>query len=1011
LQSLPARDDNPGETGTSNTRFNGASGIAFDGTGRMFVSDKYNNRVQVYNVSGGTPVYTATIGTGTAGSGNGEFNNPWRIAVDGSNRLYVSDYGNQRVQQCTFVSSAWNCVTFTSGLTKPEGIAVDGSNNVYISETDSGRVLKCNSVGSCSDIVTFNPEYDVAVDSHGNIFGVDWNDMINKRDSNGWNAVTFVGVEGVPYLTDKYHYFQPRAVIDHSDNILILEGDGQRLIKLNSDGVAQWSIGVPGVNGSDNDHFSWPKDLVADPNGNIYVADANNDRIQKCASDGSGCSLFAGVSAEVGSDNQHFNWPSGLAMDPNGNIYVGDQSNHRVQKCTSSGVCTTFAGVTGESGADNMHFNGPSGIALDGSGNVYVADTWNNRVQRCSSTGICSTFAGVTGESNSDFAHFSEPWCVALDAQGRVYITDNWNNRVQVFSSNGAYLTTIGGAWGTQTGQFRASWGVALDSKGDVYIGNFWDSRIQKFALGVPGWKQANINGFGERWNTGVVALEVFNSQLYAGAANWNDGGRIWRTSDGSTWTAVSDPGFGSAYTNTNPAITDMIEFNGQLYASTDFGGIGGQIWRSPNGTVWTQVEDNGFSDTTNGGISAFAVFNNTLYAATDVRNTGATHGLEISRSSTGDSLSWTNVVPNGFNDNTNNKAVCGFAEFNGYLYASVENTAYGLEIWRTSDGEIWTQANVSGFGDTNNGETGGLAVLGGYLYSGTRNNTTGAQLWRSSNGITWTQVVDNGFGDNNNGKLESPFTFGGYLYAVTNNGVTGVEVWRSLNGTTWNQVNVDGFGDSNNATTVWSNGTVAFNNRLFIGTMNWANGGEIWQLLNQIYLPLVSGWNLVSFNLQPTSTAITDVLASIAGNYDLVYAWDASGAHAGAGNWMRYAPGIPGNTLSTLDETQGFWIRMTGEDTLEITGTAPTTTNISLSTTASGWNLVGYPSDENRGMPDALEAHGVEEYSLVYAYHADDTDTWKRYAPGVPGNDLLELAPGWGYWIKVSVEHTWTVP
>jgi hypothetical protein len=174
--------------------------------------------------------------------------------------------------------------------------------------------------------------------------------------------------------------------------------------------------------------------------------------------------------------------------------------------------------------------------------------------------------------------------------------------------------------------------------------------------------------------------------------------------------------------------------------------------------------------------------------------------------------------------------------------------------------------------------------------------------------------------------------------------------------------------------------------------------------------IPLLAGWNLVSFPLHPASTVITDVLSSLGSNYDLVYAWDASGGHAGAGNWMRYAPGIPGNTLATLDETQGFWIRITSEDTLEITGTAPTTTNISLPTNASGWNLVGYPSDENRSMPEALEMHGVTSYSLVYAYHANDADTWKRYAPGVPGNDLLEVAPAWGYWIKISATSSWDV-
>jgi hypothetical protein len=182
--------------------------------------------------------------------------------------------------------------------------------------------------------------------------------------------------------------------------------------------------------------------------------------------------------------------------------------------------------------------------------------------------------------------------------------------------------------------------------------------------------------------------------------------------------------------------------------------------------------------------------------------------------------------------------------------------------------------------------------------------------------------------------------------------------------------------------------------------------------------LPLVTGWNLVSFMVHPVSTGIEDALLSINGSYDLVYAWDATGANSTAGNWMRYAPGIPiGNTLSTLDETQGFWIHMSNPDELEITGTAPTK-SISLLTTAGGWNLVGYPLSGNQSLPEELNAHGVPitDFSLVYAYHANDTsdpwDPWKRYAVDVPiGNDLGELSPGWGYWVKVSVAHTWTLP
>jgi hypothetical protein len=180
--------------------------------------------------------------------------------------------------------------------------------------------------------------------------------------------------------------------------------------------------------------------------------------------------------------------------------------------------------------------------------------------------------------------------------------------------------------------------------------------------------------------------------------------------------------------------------------------------------------------------------------------------------------------------------------------------------------------------------------------------------------------------------------------------------------------------------------------------------------------IALVQGWNLVSFGLHPTSTAALDVLASIQGNYDMVYAYDASGAHSNNGNWMRYAPNVPGNSLSTLDETQGFWIHMTTADTLDIVGTVPTTTNISLSIGAGGWNLVGYPSDANHAVPDAFTSHGVptSDFTMVYAYRADDAtvppDPWKRYAVGVPGNDLPELLPGLGYWIFVSTNDTWQV-
>lgn len=179
--------------------------------------------------------------------------------------------------------------------------------------------------------------------------------------------------------------------------------------------------------------------------------------------------------------------------------------------------------------------------------------------------------------------------------------------------------------------------------------------------------------------------------------------------------------------------------------------------------------------------------------------------------------------------------------------------------------------------------------------------------------------------------------------------------------------------------------------------------------------IALVEGWNLVSFNLIPTSTVITSVLASVDGNYDLVYAWDSTVA---SDNWLKYDPtaALYSNNLTALLPTQGFWIHMTEADTLEVVGDAPTSTTIALNSTADGWNLVGFPAGTDGTLPGILTSHGVgaTDYSLLYSYRAaDSSDPWKLYdrTGESYANDLSALQPGWGYWIKVSSAQSWSLP
>ncbi len=175
----------------------------------------------------------------------------------------------------------------------------------------------------------------------------------------------------------------------------------------------------------------------------------------------------------------------------------------------------------------------------------------------------------------------------------------------------------------------------------------------------------------------------------------------------------------------------------------------------------------------------------------------------------------------------------------------------------------------------------------------------------------------------------------------------------------------------------------------------------------------LAAGWNLVSLNIQPTNTTVESVLASIDGSYDLVYGWDASGASSESGNWLIYDPAntTGTNTLTALTRSMGFWIKMNQADTLEINGEYNATTAINLSTSASGWNLVGFPSSTS--VDPAVSFDGITALSLIFEYDASTpANPWKVYDPSAPAfvSDLDLMRPDFGYWVFVTDTATWNV-
>jgi len=167
------------------------------------------------------------------------------------------------------------------------------------------------------------------------------------------------------------------------------------------------------------------------------------------------------------------------------------------------------------------------------------------------------------------------------------------------------------------------------------------------------------------------------------------------------------------------------------------------------------------------------------------------------------------------------------------------------------------------------------------------------------------------------------------------------------------------------------------------------------------IGIQLYTGWNLISLPLMPEDTSITSLLSSINGNYSIVWAYNASDT---ADHWKKYDPGAPfGNDLTTMEAGKGYWIMMTSNDTLFVTGDVPGSTDIILK---AGWNLIGYNSLVGQPIENAL-ASVSGNYSIIWAYDTSDTaDHWKKYDPGAPfGNDLANMEVGKGYWIMMTTD------
>jgi|GEM_PF-5870649 len=471
--------------------------VAVDNNGNVYIADYGNNRVRVVNAT--TGVITTVAGNGTQDFGGDDglasqskLNAPSGVLIDAQGNLIIADTYNQRIRKVNMNTSiittlAGTGVTgFLDGpvlqarLDVPQSLAADVNGNLYLSEYVNRRIRKIT--GTTITTVVGNGGYDgdgslateaslknpqgVAVDAIGNLYIAD---MLNQR------------IRKVDYLTK---------------NILTIAGDGSN--QYGGDGGL-----------ASNAQLYWPRTIVLDKDENLFIADAANHRVRKIDKitgiittvAGNGSPSYQGDGG-LATNASIYN-PIGLAFDSQGNLYIADTNNNCIRKVAKgTGIITTVAGngTVGFSGDDDVataaQFNSPHRIAFDTNDNLYIADMFNNRVRKVSaSTNIVTTIAGAGNGSDNGSALSASvvfPSDVIVAEDGDVYILEPYHIR-KITASTGLISTIAGkgrGYFGDSGAALDAHFSFMTnfvrDKAGNFFLADVENNRIRKIKARVP---------------------------------------------------------------------------------------------------------------------------------------------------------------------------------------------------------------------------------------------------------------------------------------------------------------------------------------------------------------------------------------------------------------------------------------------------------------------------------------------------------------------------------------------
>ena len=307
-------------------------------------------------------------------------------------------------------------------------------------------------------------------------------------------------------VTTGYFAFPTTVGADSASNLYIGDATAHTVQKISTTNQVSLVAGSTGKSGSTNGtgataSFNEIGALAAAADGTLSVADTKNELIRRIANTGvvttiAGTAGARGTTDATGVDAR-FAAPAGIARDASGTLFVTDSLSHTLRKISSNGAVTTLAGSAGVAGSADgtgasARFNYPTGVAADPAGNIYVADSGNNTVRKITSTGVVTTIAGTAGTRGSldgtgSAARFNNPTGLALGSSGELYLADTDNSTIRKITPAGV-VTTLAGLptiAGLMDGTGSYAWfaqpeGLTVNLDGNIYVADTGNAMIRK---------------------------------------------------------------------------------------------------------------------------------------------------------------------------------------------------------------------------------------------------------------------------------------------------------------------------------------------------------------------------------------------------------------------------------------------------------------------------------------------------------------------------------------------------